>query len=79
LPLNRSRELCVLEIEDPLTASGLPSLNCYAESAISTVRREVPRWRDNGQLAVVIGPADSPGQHVAEPIRVYIAGAAMEL
>lgn len=39
-----ARQLRVLEIEDRLTPVGLPSLNCYAESAIAAVRRELLRY-----------------------------------
>jgi transposase InsO family protein len=38
-----ARQLRVLEIEDELTPTGLPSMNCYAERAIGSVRRELLR------------------------------------
>ena len=37
------RGLAVLDIDDELTPVGLPSLNCYAESAIGSLRRELLR------------------------------------
>ena len=37
------RQLRVLEVEDELTPVGMPSLNCYAESAIGSLRRELLR------------------------------------
>lgn len=37
------RQLRVLEIEEELTPPGLPSMNCYAERAIGSIRRELLR------------------------------------
>jgi hypothetical protein len=37
------RQLGVLEIGEELTPTGLPSMNCYAESAIGFIRRELLR------------------------------------
>lgn len=37
------RQLRVLEVDDEITPVGLPSLNCYAESAIGSLRRELLR------------------------------------
>ena len=37
------RQLRVLEVEDELTPTGLPSMNCYAERAVGSVRRELLR------------------------------------
>ncbi len=37
------RQMRVLEIENELTPPGLPSMNCYAERAIGSVRRELLR------------------------------------
>jgi transposase InsO family protein len=37
------RQLRVLEIEQVRTVTGLPSLNCFAEGAIGTCRRELLR------------------------------------
>jgi hypothetical protein len=37
------RQLPILDIDDEVTPVGLPSLNCYAESAIGGVRRELLR------------------------------------
>lgn len=38
-----ARQLRVLEIEEEVTPTGLPSMNCYAERAIGSVRRELLR------------------------------------
>ena len=38
-----ARQLRVLEIEEELTPVGLPSMNCYAERAIGSIRRELLR------------------------------------
>ncbi len=38
------RAIRVLEIEEELTPAGLPSMNCYAERAIGSVRRELLRY-----------------------------------
>lgn len=37
------RQLRVLDVEEELTPTGLPSMNCYAERAIGSVRRELLR------------------------------------
>lgn len=37
------RQMRVLEIENELTPPGLPSMNCYAERAIGSIRREMLR------------------------------------
>jgi transposase InsO family protein len=37
------RQMRVLEIENELTPVGLPSMNCYAERAIGSIRREMLR------------------------------------
>jgi transposase len=37
------RQMRVLEIENELTPVGLPSMNCYAERAIGSIRRELLR------------------------------------
>lgn len=38
-----ARQLRVMEIEEELTPVGLPSMNCYAERAIGSIRRELLR------------------------------------
>jgi hypothetical protein len=38
-----ARQLRVLEVEEELTPTGLPSMNCYAERAIGSIRRELLR------------------------------------
>ncbi len=38
-----TRQLRVLEVEEEVTPTGLPSMNCYAERAIGSVRRELLR------------------------------------
>ncbi len=37
------RQLRVLEVDEEVTPTGLPSMNCYAERAIGSVRRELLR------------------------------------
>lgn len=37
------RQMRVMEIENELTPTGLPSMNCYAERAIGSIRRELLR------------------------------------
>jgi transposase InsO family protein len=37
------RQLRVLDVEEELTPTGLPSMNCYAERAIGSIRRELLR------------------------------------
>ena len=38
-----SRQLRVLEVGEETTPTGLPSMNCYAERAIGSIRRELLR------------------------------------
>jgi len=38
-----SRQLRVLEVGEETTPTGLPSMNCYAERAIGSIRRELVR------------------------------------
>ncbi|MBC7172373.1 MAG: transposase, partial [Polyangiaceae bacterium] len=51
------RAMRVLEIREELTPTGLPSMNCYAERAIGSVRRELLRYirpRDADHLQEVL-------------------------
>ena len=51
------RQLRVLDVDNELTPVGMPSLNCYAESAIGSMRRELLRHvriADAGELQLYL-------------------------